>query len=169
MNPIINSPLIKEQNINLSFSYFHLLGIIPFMKKIIIRLTDISDKFRIYTREWCEFSEQNHLKRILEGEFIDTIHFINVANSRLTLYLYRLPMSKLVIDYVHIYDKLLHLENSMGDIVTKSGIHIRNDIDSLDARGWHPQLDVLYSVGRIPKRFIILQKTWRITQTAASA
>ena len=63
----------------------------------------------------------------------------------LILYPDSLTMSKLLVDYVQMNDRLLHLKNSKDDIVTQSAVHIRNDIASLDVKDWPPQPDELNS------------------------
>ena len=96
------------------------LQLFSFIRELIIheqqimRLTDINNEFTKYMQENGVTSvtrnTKNHLKRKLETEFGDTIHFVNHANSRLILYPDSLTMSKLVVDYVQMNDRLLHLK-----------------------------------------------------------
>ena len=115
----------------------------------VIRLTNLTAKLVAFmeVNGYSSVKQQtkDHIRRKLEAEFTDSLHFISEANGRVLVYPDNLSLVEVLRENVLLKDKLQELEttNDITHIIKRSAIHIRGQIKSMPKMPWPPKPDEL--------------------------
>lgn len=114
-----------------------------------VRLTHLTDTLvefmRTYGYDDVKKQTKNHIRRKLDAEFCDSLHFISETNGRVLVYPDNLSLAQALRDNVILKDKVQELEstNDIRHIINQSAVHIRGQIKSMPKMPWPPKPDEL--------------------------
>ena len=114
-----------------------------------IRLTHLTDKLvefmKTYGYDDVKQQTKNHIRRKLDADFGDSLHFISEENGRVLVYPDNLSLAQALRDNFILKDKIQELEstNDIRNIIKQSAVHIRGQIKSMPKMPWPPNPDEL--------------------------
>ncbi|KAI3388753.1 hypothetical protein SNEBB_003675, partial [Seison nebaliae] len=115
----------------------------------VVRLAHLTDTFVEFMRtHGCDdvkLQTKKHIRRKLESEFGDSLHFINEANGRVLVYPDNLSLTQVLRENVKLKDNVQELESrsDMTHTINRSASHIRNQIKSMPKMPWPPKPEEL--------------------------
>ena len=118
-----------------------------------VKLTKLTDKLLdIMEVLGCNRNDiqpqiKKHIRRKLEGEFGESLHFLQSSNGRVLVYPDSLSLEILVIESVQLKEKLFQSPTSdekMHDIKSAAS-YIHDDIKRMNSKPWPPELEELNS------------------------
>lgn len=115
----------------------------------VCRLTHLTDNLVQFMKA-CGYDAvkqqtKNHIRRKLEAEFGDSLHFISAAKGRVLVYPDNLSLAQALRENVILKDKIQELEstNDIAHIINQSATHIRRQIKSMPTMPWPPKPEEL--------------------------
>ena len=98
-----------------------------------------------FPNENIQSSTKKHIRRKLEGEFAESLHFIQADNGRVLVYPDNLSFDQLVNENMQMKEKLscVASKDEQEKALKSAATHIRSEIRNLEAKPWPPSPDEL--------------------------
>lgn len=117
----------------------------------VMKLTMLTDRLvdfmctNGYTNDDLKQHTKQHIRRKLESEFGDTLHFTSDANGRLLVFPDNLSMNDTVVKNMYLKDELQSLKNEtdINQAIKSSAHQIHEKIKEMPKMPWPPQPDEL--------------------------